>query len=701
MHTQKNTFKALVRNSIYLFIFTATGHESAALADTGNTATYEEYETEEDFVGEIDTVISATRINQLLTESPSSITIIDQAMIQASGAIEIGDVMRLVPGMQVAYPEGNQMAVTYHGFSDAFPRSMEVLVDGRAIYQPSFSDVDWLFLGVVLEDIERIEVIRGSNSPLYGSNAIDGVINIITRQPYQDRGTFARATAGDMNTRNGVLRHGDSIGELDYRVTLNYQEADGFDGNLDSTNDNRKIRGVSTRSIWNPRPSDEVDIQLGFSEGDLGAGAEPTHDPQPHDKNIRNQYQFLKWRRALKDNADVSWKTYHNGYSSNDNYRDLLSHAFDAPPEAIPFILDGRPDQKASYGTFDYKGHRYDTEVQYTSPHTGKLRSVIGAGVRLDRLQSETLTNSNKWFDEVSERVFANLGYRANNHLLMNLGLMGEASDQYSSYLSPRLGVNWLFNSNHSVRISYAKARRKPSLVEENMEWIFALDDGTDYLVSRLSDDLKPESLESYELGFVNYWLDRKLLLDAKVFKERTTDIIHSLSDRGTEQPFPEIDIDTSVFKNDGKRIVKGGEIMLKYQAGPRDFISLSYANMDVDVFIVRNFNKPNGKPPRIQEGQDGAVPRHTISILGSLTLPMGFEISGGFYRISDMEWRGDGDEIDDYSRIDGRIARRWKAGSTRMMLEGIVQNMGGDYTSFRDENTFETRAFARFSIQF
>jgi len=695
-HTNRSSLQ-----STLILLLPAALHCGAILAETGNFSASTDFETEEDFIGEIDTVISATRIRQLLTESPSSITIIDQAMIEASGAIEIADVMRLVPGMQVSYPEGNRMAVTYHGYSDAFPRSMEVLVDGRAIYQPSFSDVDWLFLGVALEDIERIEVIRGPNSPLYGSNAVDGVINIITQQPYQDRGTYARGTVGDKNTRNGVLRHGGSIGELDYRVTLNYQEAEGLDGNLDSTNDDRRIKGISTRSVWHPQASDEVDLQLGYSDGDLGAGAEPTYVPPPHDKNTIGQYQFVKWRRALKDNSDISWKAYHNGYSSSDNFRDLLSHAFDAPPEVIPFLLDGRPDQYASFGTYDYKGHRYDTEVQYTSPHTGKLRSVIGAGVRLDRFKSATLTNSNDWFDEVSERVFVNLGYRATDHLLLNLGVMGEASDQYSSYLSPRVDANWLFNPENSVRISYAKARRKPSLVEENFASIFKLDDGTDYINSRLSDDLRPESLESYELGYVGYWFDHRLLLDAKLFKERTSDIIHDLSDKGADQPFPAIPVETFVYRNDGYRVVKGGEIMLKYQAGPRDFISLSYANLNADVFIHRDFNYPGGYQPPYRNGQDKSVPKHTISILGSLTLPRGFEVSGGFYRISDMEWRSDGDFIDGYNRVDGRIARRWKTGSTRMMLEGIVQNIGGDYATFRDENIFDTRSYLRFSIEF
>ena len=274
---------------LFAVFFSASWPTTALPATPGNDAGL--LETEEDFTGDIDTVISATRIRQPLTESPSSITIIDRDMIVASGAIEIADVMRLVPGMQVGYPTGNQMAVTYHGLGDEFPRDMQILIDGRSVYKPSYADVDWLFLGVVLEDIERIEVIRGPNTPLYGSNAVSGVINIITRLPYQDRGTSARITAGDLATRDGMIRHSGSNGALDYRVTLNYQEADGFDGNLDSTNDNRNLASASFRGIWNPRPSDEVDIQLGYTDGDLGAGAEPRHDPVPTYAHGRRRHE--------------------------------------------------------------------------------------------------------------------------------------------------------------------------------------------------------------------------------------------------------------------------------------------------------------------------------------------------------------------------------------------------------------------------
>jgi iron complex outermembrane receptor protein len=678
-------------------------HGSAALAETGKHPGTAILETEDDYVGDIDTVISATRIRQPLTESPASITVIDRNMIEASGAVEIADVLRLVPGMQVAYPQGNQIAATYHGFADSFPRSMQVLIDGRSIYQASYADIDWLFLGVAMEDIERIEVIRGPNSPLYGSNAVRGVINIITRQPYQDPGTYTRVTAGDLNTRNAVVRHGNRAGELDYRVTLGYQESDGLEGNLDSTNDDRSISSISARGIWHPLPSDEIDLQLGYSDGSLGAGAEPTHDPPPHDRDVQSSYQSIRWRRALEDTSDVSVQFYHNAYSSDDNYRDLLSHAFeiDNPDIVVPFILDGREDQVAGFGLYDYESDRYDLEIQYTAPLSGRLNSVIGAGIRVDRLRSEVITDNDDWIDDWSERVFLNLGYRASDQLLLNLGAMAEHTDEHGAYLSPRLAVNWLFNSDHSIRASYSRAKRNPSLVETHFEQVFSLDDGTDYVITRSSDDPGPETLEAAELGYIGYWYQRRLMLDLKLFRERTDDLIHAVSNKDAEQPFPNVPAERFFLMNDGHVITTGAELMLKYQTGPRDFISLSYANLDTDVRIHRNIYPISGFPLRIRPGQDNTVPKHTLALLASKALPHGFEASAAFYRISQMEWLSDGDDIDGYSRVDARIARHWKAGGSRMQLEGIVQNIGGDYATFRNENIFDTRAYVRFSIAF
>jgi iron complex outermembrane recepter protein len=651
-------------------------------------------DTEEDIIGDIDTVISATRIRQPRTESPSSVTVIDRDMIETSGAVEIADVLRLVPGIQVAYPQGNQMAVAYHGFADAFPRSMQVLVDGRSIYQPSFADVDWVMLGITLEDIERIEVIRGPDSPLYGANAVAGVINIITRLPLQDRGTTARITGGSLQTRFGMLSHSETIGKLDYRVTLNYQENAGVKGDLNSTNDGRKLGGASLRGLWHPRASDEVDLQFGISDGKLGGGAEPQFEPTPHNKQVSSDYEFISWRRAMEDAADLRVQFYHNGYDSSDHYRDLLSHAWDIPPAAIPVVIPGQADQPAGFGLFDYRGERYDLELQYTSPQTGRLRTVAGAGLRLNRLDSNRLTDQNNWISESSQRAFLNSSYRATSHLLLNLGAMAEHSSEFGSYLSPRVNVSWLFNDRHSVRLSYARARRNPSLLEEHFDNVYRLDDGTAYLTDFRSNNPGPETLTSVELGYIGYWLDRRLMLDAKLFREQTTDRIRFVEDPTIAQPLPTIPFPVSTLINDGYTRVDGGEMQLKYQTAPRDFITLQASVLDTDALWRRQVN-----PDILSIYPENIAPRYTASLLLSKSLANGFEVSSAVYHLGDMVWLGDGDRLKAYTRVDARLARRWQSAGSHMMLEAIVQNIGKDYPSFRYENIFDTRAYLRFTI--
>ena len=676
-------------------------------------------ESEEDFTREIDTVISATRIRQPLTESPSSITIIDRDAIVASGAVEIADVLRLVPGIQVAYPQGNQLAVTYHGYGDAFPRDMQVQIDGRSVYQPSFGDVDWLFLGITLEDIERIEVIRGPNTPFYGSNAVAGVINIITRLPLQDRGTLARLTAGDLKTRNAVLRHGDRLGDLDYRMTLNYQSGEGFDTNINSTNDNREIAGISLRGTWNPQPHDEVDIQLGFSDGNTGGGAEPTNDPPPHDKQVTSDYQFIKWRRALRDESDIQVQFYRNHYDSDDHFRDTLSHAFEATPAEIIGLLSFGlgiapadvialygPDPEASFGLFDYEGERYDLELQYTSPASGRLRAVIGAGLRLNRLRSPALTDRRDWIDELSERAYANITYNATDRIILNLGLFAENSDEFGAHLSPRLNATYLFSPQQSIRLSYARAKRNPSLVEGHANTVYKLDDGTPYLFDIVTGNPDPETLTSLELGYIGYWLDRKLLVDVKLFHEKTDDFMHPVRDCALPQAFgpactPPLDLPAlSVFGNDGHRTVQGGEFQIKYQTAPRDFISLQASILETDNVGNRQINSPT-EPDRPFFPNELVAPKYTVSLLLSKALGAGLEASAAAYRVDNMVWLGDGDRIKGYGRVDLRLAKRWQTGNSNMMLEGIVQNAGDSYITFRNDNFFDTRAYLRFTMEF
>jgi iron complex outermembrane receptor protein len=221
------------------------------------------------------------------------------------------------------------------------------------------------------------------------------------------------------------------------------------------------------------------------------------------------------------------------------------------------------------------------------------------------------------------------------------------------------------------------------------------LDDGTPYLVSYLSGDVDRETLTSTELGFVNYWLERRLLLDAKAFWERTEDVIHFADDQSLSQPIP-VPVPIPVVMNDGNREVQGVELQLKYETTPHDFLSIQHAVLDTDITYRAKIN-----PDVARFEHEPVIPNHTTSILASKSLPAGFEISGAWYRLSRMVWLGGGDRLAYYDRYDARLARRWRSGSSRMMLEAIVQNPGSEYITFRDENKFDTRGFLRFTVEF
>ncbi len=678
----------------FVFLLIVFNTATNAAENDVNISGIDVYETEDEFFSDIPNVISATRIRQPLTEAPSSVTVIDRAMIEASGAIEFADVLRLVPGVQVSYPSGNQIAVTYHGFADQFPRKMQVLVDGRSVYQPSYANIDWLFIGVVLEDVERVEVVRGPNSPLYGANAVQGVINIITRQPYQQTGTYIGATGGSLATRNGIIRHADSIGKLDYRITANYEKADGLPGNLDSTNDGREIFGLFFRGVLQQSLSDEIDIQLGVKDGRLGAGAELSSEPPPHNKDVTSNYLFLNWRHTYENGGDSHLHFYRNAYNSRDSYSQLLSEAFGQTPATIEFLLEGRPDQFIELASYDYKGDRYDIEWQYNSPRKGKWRSMFGVGVRQDRLKSEVLTNQNKFITDTSTRIFANTEYRATDSIITSLGLMIEDSDQFGAYASPRVAVNYLLTPEHSLRLSYTRTKRNPSLLEDNFNQILKLNDGTDFLIARRSLDVEAETVTSSEIGFIGYWMDKNLFLDFKIFKEKTEDVIHELRDSFIEHPFPKIPRDVFIIGNDGTLDVNGVEMQLKYKFSANDFISLQYAYLDADSTLLRKVGSL-----RLWEEVKPSVPKNTASVLVSHDFSSGYKASFAYYYISGIRWLADGDFIEANSRVDIRIAKNWRVNKNRIKAEFIVHNIGGDYITFRDENLFETRYFIRLGI--
>ncbi len=151
----------------------------------------------EDFFADSPLILTVSRMAKPLLESPASVSVIDRQMIAASGVRDIAELFRLVPGFLVGSPIGNTPVVTYHGLGREFSNQIQVLIDGRSVFIPSFGGVPWSKLPLLIEDIERIEVIRGPNAVTYGANAFLATINIITRHAAEDIGTQYSVTASD------------------------------------------------------------------------------------------------------------------------------------------------------------------------------------------------------------------------------------------------------------------------------------------------------------------------------------------------------------------------------------------------------------------------------------------------------------------------------------------------------------------------
>ncbi len=179
-------------------------------------------------------VTSVSKKEQKLSKVAAAIFVITQEDIRRSGATNIPDALRMVPGLDVAQINANTWAISARGLNEQFSDKLLVMIDGRSVYTPTFGGVYWDTLDVPLEDIERIEVVRGPGGTVWGANAVNGVINIITKGAHETRGGLVVAGGGNVHEELGTVQYGGSAGNsTDYRAYLKYTNEDhlpGLDG---------------------------------------------------------------------------------------------------------------------------------------------------------------------------------------------------------------------------------------------------------------------------------------------------------------------------------------------------------------------------------------------------------------------------------------------------------------------------------------
>ncbi len=208
-------------------------------------------------------VTSVSKKQEQFSQTAAALYVITQEDIRRSGATSIPELLRMVPGLDVAHIDANTWAISARGLNDRFTSKMLVLTDGRTVYSPLFSRVYWDVQDTLLEDIERIEVIRGPGATLWGANAVNGVINVITKHAKDTQGGLVNAGAGNQERGFGAFRYGGSLSHRGYyRFFAKYFDRDAFaEASGQPAADSWSILRGGFRTDWTLSARDSLTVQ--------------------------------------------------------------------------------------------------------------------------------------------------------------------------------------------------------------------------------------------------------------------------------------------------------------------------------------------------------------------------------------------------------------------------------------------------------
>lgn len=429
-------------------------------------------------------VTSAARHEQSLAKTPAAIFVLSSDDIRRSGATSIPEALRLVPGVDVARFDSNRWAVAIRGFNGQFANKLLVLVDGRSIYTPLFSGTWWDVADVPLEDIERIEVIRGPGAALWGANAVSGIINIITKSAAETQGTQASATVGTQDRFLGYLRHGGALEDGHWRAWANYTNRNSTDRTSGAEGDDawdlfhagfRVDRDAGERDHW----TFAGDAYRGYIGGTIAVAAPPP------------QYAFVG-----SDPTDV-WGA---------NLQARWTHAYGERDEASLFGYVDHVDRKLS--VFGEERTTANLDFQRRTPLSARQDFTFGASLRGSYAVTED-SFAIAWRDD--HRLDSMFSTFAQDEIVLEperwaltLGAKLEHDDYSGWNLQPDLRLLFTPNERETWWASVSRAVRTPSQAEQDVRAIVAVIPGApDQYVEYFGDrDVEPETLDSYQIGY-------------------------------------------------------------------------------------------------------------------------------------------------------------------------------------------------------
>ncbi|AKU13159.1 putative TonB-dependent receptor [Azoarcus sp. CIB] len=631
---------------------------------------------EDPFFDELPVVLSVSRLAQPLRDAPGSVTVIDADTIRTSGARDLADLLRLVPGFLVAHSFNGAPNAVYHGMTDENPRGLQILIDGRSQYSPLFfGGVAWNLIDVSLDEIERIEVIRGSNSAAYGSNAFLGVVNVVTRSAAETLGVRVRVGEGndgiaDRHARVG-MRFGDAMVRLSAESTR--------DNGVKHFDDRRENRRVNLRADIPVGAADEVQVQAGHVEMALRTGQVDAVTNPPREQKALKEFLSLGWTRNFADGGALSLR-----YTrSNEVYDD----AFLARDSGLSLFID-----------YHTSTTRDEVEFQHTVVPSSETRLVWGAGGRYDAVRGEQFYG--RGGDAVRQnvhRLFGNFEWRPSEAWTTNLGLTWENDSLSDTSLAPRLAVNYHLSSRQTLRAGLSRAHRIPSLTEaKSREFYGALDVGSPFGVIPLeidrnaSGDVHKERIDVAEIGYLGDFREQGLFVDVRVFQEEVHDRILPVSLRLVPPQCEVLGLlegSCGAYKDylNGQDLdIRGAEYQLRWRPrqGSEFTVNQSFATITAHA-NSRLVTVNRGLAQDAERHMEHSVPDHITMLRWTQALPAGMEMSIAHFRYGRFQWTTH-TSVDAFERTDVRLAYPFRAGPTGGELALTVQGIEGRRAEFR-----------------
>ena len=400
-------------------------------------------------------ITSAGKKPQPVSQAAAAIFVITQEDIRHSGVTSIPEALRMAPGLDVARIDGNKWAISSRGFNGRFANKLLVMIDGRSVYSPTFAGVYWDVQDTLLEDVDRIEVIRGPGASLWGSNAVNGVINIITKSSANTQGGLISAGAGNYERGFGGVRYGGDIGDLGhYRVYAKYfnRGNNAYADSREIINDQSDQYRGGFRTDLTPSLRDQVTVQGDYYHGRSGDGMNLDTPIAPDFSTyVRNQQKLTgfnvlsRWQHSLTDTDTLTVQAYYD-YT-----------------ERRRAILDERRrtgDLDIQYRTQRFQGHdvMFGFGYRYTEDFTGATYKVS-----MDPRNRGTQLYSAFLQDDIQ---------LIKNELTLTLGSKLEHNDYSGFEGQPNLRLLWTPDKNNTVWGSIGRAVRIPSRGDQDVRAI-------------------------------------------------------------------------------------------------------------------------------------------------------------------------------------------------------------------------------------